>query len=206
MRSPTTGLPLCRPAAALCPVGAHPASALVSGYYLEPCSVRPFQLAVAQKLLSHVCSIADSSTQNLDLGSFEKVDFLICIPPSEVTYQQTLCHVRHSGTGPSGEGQWLAPSAPRISGRSRFLGVEQLEQMSVISVSKMVILTSRDSDLPENLESVKGRTETSTLCCVPLGAASWFLLCTFPGFSKKFKNEIPSLLSEDSLVSMMEEP
>ncbi|KAM4804030.1 protein GREB1 isoform X1 [Urocitellus parryii] len=65
--------------------------------HLEPRGVRPFQLAVAQKLLSHVCSIADSSTQNLDLGSFEKVDFLICIPPSEVTYQQTLFHVWHSG-------------------------------------------------------------------------------------------------------------
>ncbi|EPQ08417.1 Protein GREB1 [Myotis brandtii] len=63
----------------------------------EPQRIRPFQLAVAQKLLSHVCSIADSSTQNLDLGSFEKVDFLICIPPSEVTYQQTLFHVWHSG-------------------------------------------------------------------------------------------------------------
>ncbi|XP_071457444.1 protein GREB1 isoform X5 [Marmota flaviventris] len=65
--------------------------------HLEPRGVRPLQLAVAQKLLSHVCSIADSSTQNLDLGSFEKVDFLICIPPSEVTYQQTLFHVWHSG-------------------------------------------------------------------------------------------------------------
>uniref|UniRef100_A0A8C4LPM3 Growth regulating estrogen receptor binding 1 n=1 Tax=Equus asinus asinus TaxID=83772 RepID=A0A8C4LPM3_EQUAS len=64
---------------------------------VEPHCIRPFQLAVAQKLLSHVCSIADSSTQNLDLGSFEKVDFLICIPPSEVTYQQTLFHVWHSG-------------------------------------------------------------------------------------------------------------
>ncbi|XP_006869510.1 PREDICTED: protein GREB1 isoform X1 [Chrysochloris asiatica] len=80
-----------------------PASLDVSGvpactsYALEPHRVRPFQLAVAQKLLSHVCSIADSSTQNLDLGSFEKVDFLICIPPSEVTYQQTLFHVWHSG-------------------------------------------------------------------------------------------------------------
>lgn len=71
--------------------------ALAAGYRLEPRGVRPFQLAVAQKLLSHVCSIADSSTQNLDLGSFEKVDFLICIPPSEVTYQQTVFHVWHSG-------------------------------------------------------------------------------------------------------------
>ncbi|XP_071077684.1 protein GREB1 isoform X4 [Desmodus rotundus] len=68
-----------------------------TSYSLEPHHVRPFQLAVAQKLLSHVCSIADSSTQNLDLGSFEKVDFLICIPPSEVTYQQMLFHVWHSG-------------------------------------------------------------------------------------------------------------
>ncbi|XP_062066115.1 protein GREB1 isoform X2 [Lepus europaeus] len=68
-----------------------------TSYRLEPRGIRPFQLAVAQKLLSHVCSIADSSTQNLDLGSFEKVDFLICTPPSEVTYQQTLCHVWHSG-------------------------------------------------------------------------------------------------------------
>lgn len=76
--------------------------AVVPGYHLEPHRIRPFQLAVAQKLLSHVCSIADSSTQNLDLGSFEKVDFLICIPPSEVTYQQTLFHVWHSGMGPFG--------------------------------------------------------------------------------------------------------
>ncbi|XP_025783244.1 protein GREB1 [Puma concolor] len=68
-----------------------------TSYNLEPHHIRPFQLAVAQKLLSHVCSIADSSTQNLDLGSFEKVDFLICIPPSEVTYQQTLFRVWHSG-------------------------------------------------------------------------------------------------------------
>ncbi|XP_027629398.1 protein GREB1 [Tupaia chinensis] len=68
-----------------------------TSYSLEPHGIRPFQLAVAQKLLSHVCSIADSSTQNLDLGSFEKVDFLICIPPSEVAYQQTLFRVWHSG-------------------------------------------------------------------------------------------------------------
>lgn len=79
---------------------------LVAGYGLEPHHIRPFQLAVAQKLLSHVCSIADSSTQNLDLGSFEKVDFLICIPPSEVTYQQTLLHVWHSGTGQAGRSAW----------------------------------------------------------------------------------------------------
>ncbi|XP_077166985.1 protein GREB1 isoform X5 [Paroedura picta] len=68
-----------------------------ASYNFERHRIRPFQLAVAQKLLSHVCSIADSSTQNLDLGSFEKVDFLICVPPSEVTYQQTLFHLWHSG-------------------------------------------------------------------------------------------------------------
>lgn len=86
-----------------CPPGPSPGRALVPGSSLEPRRIRPFQLAVAQKLLSHVCSIADSSTQSLDLGSFEKVDFLICIPPSEVTYQQTLFHVWHSGMGPLGE-------------------------------------------------------------------------------------------------------
>ncbi|XP_056420182.1 protein GREB1 isoform X2 [Hyla sarda] len=71
--------------------------AACSSYNIEWHHLRPSQLAVAQKLLSHVCSIADSSTQNLDLGSFEKVDFLICVPPSEVTYQQTLSHVWSSG-------------------------------------------------------------------------------------------------------------
>ncbi|KAM4694414.1 protein GREB1 [Discoglossus pictus] len=73
------------------------ASASCSSYSFERHQVQPSQLAVAQKLLSHVCSIADSSTQNLDLGSFEKVDFLICVPPSEVAYQQTLSHVWSSG-------------------------------------------------------------------------------------------------------------
>ncbi|XP_067873704.1 protein GREB1 [Heterodontus francisci] len=63
----------------------------------ETCQIHPVQLAVARKLLSHVCAIADSSTQNLDLGSFEKVDFLILVPPSEVTYQQTVLRVRQSG-------------------------------------------------------------------------------------------------------------
>ncbi|XP_034288005.1 protein GREB1 isoform X3 [Pantherophis guttatus] len=72
-------------------------AAVCTSYNLERHQIRPFQLTVAQKLLSHVCSIADSSTQNLDLGSFEKIDFLICVPPSEVTYQQTLFHLWHSG-------------------------------------------------------------------------------------------------------------
>ncbi|XP_039242876.1 protein GREB1 isoform X3 [Pipra filicauda] len=72
-------------------------TAVCTSYEVERHQIRPFQLAVAQKLLSHICSIADSSTQNLDLGSFEKIDFLICVPPSEVTYQQTLFHLWHSG-------------------------------------------------------------------------------------------------------------
>ncbi|KAM8954062.1 protein GREB1 [Pelodytes ibericus] len=72
-------------------------SSTCSSYNAEWHQIRPSQLAVAQKLLSHVCSIADSSTQNLDLGSFEKVDFLICVPPSEVTYQQTLSYLWSSG-------------------------------------------------------------------------------------------------------------
>ncbi|XP_051880526.1 LOW QUALITY PROTEIN: protein GREB1 [Pristis pectinata] len=63
----------------------------------ETCQIHPMQLAVARKLLSHVCAIADSSTQNLDLGSFEKVDFLILVPPSEVAYQQTVLRVKRSG-------------------------------------------------------------------------------------------------------------
>ncbi|CAL8246308.1 unnamed protein product [Lota lota] len=66
-------------------------------YHVEWRAVRPIQLAVARKLLSHVCAIADSSTQNLDLGSFDRLSFLICVPPSEVTFQQTLLHLRYSG-------------------------------------------------------------------------------------------------------------
>lgn len=66
-------------------------------YLVEWREVRPIQLAVARKLLSHVCAIADSSTQNLDLGSFDRVSFLILVPPSEVTFQQTVLHLWSSG-------------------------------------------------------------------------------------------------------------
>nr|XP_029506134.1 protein GREB1-like [Oncorhynchus nerka] len=66
-------------------------------YRVEWREVRPIQLVVARKLLSHVCAIADSSTQNLDLGSFDRVLFLICVPPSEVTFQQTVLHLWNSG-------------------------------------------------------------------------------------------------------------
>ncbi|XP_051795824.1 protein GREB1 [Acanthochromis polyacanthus] len=68
-----------------------------SEYSVEWREVRPIQLAVARKLLSHVCAIADSSTQNLDLGSFDRVSFLILVPPSEVTFQQTVLHLWSSG-------------------------------------------------------------------------------------------------------------
>ncbi|KAK1891864.1 GREB1-like protein [Dissostichus eleginoides] len=68
-----------------------------SEYSVKWREVRPIQLAVARKLLSHVCAIADSSTQNLDLGSFDRVSFLILVPPSEVTFQQTVFHLWSSG-------------------------------------------------------------------------------------------------------------
>ncbi|XP_069476984.1 GREB1-like protein isoform X2 [Ambystoma mexicanum] len=55
------------------------------------------QLVVARKLLSQVCSIADSGSQSLDLGRFSKVDFLILVSRSEVLVQQTLQRIRHSG-------------------------------------------------------------------------------------------------------------
>nr|XP_023690068.1 protein GREB1 isoform X3 [Paramormyrops kingsleyae] len=66
-------------------------------YRVEWHQIRPIQLAVARKLLSHVCAIADSSTQNLDLGSFNKVEFLIFVPPSEVTFHQIVLHLWSSG-------------------------------------------------------------------------------------------------------------
>ncbi|XP_015207603.2 protein GREB1 isoform X2 [Lepisosteus oculatus] len=71
--------------------------AICSEFKVEWHEIRPIQLAVARKLLSHVCAIADSSTQNLDLGSFEKVEFLIFVPPSEVTFQQIVLHLWSSG-------------------------------------------------------------------------------------------------------------
>ncbi|XP_029446967.1 GREB1-like protein isoform X3 [Rhinatrema bivittatum] len=59
--------------------------------------IYPPQLAVARKLLSQVCSIADSGSQSLDLGRFSKVDFLIVVPRSEVLVHQTLQRIRQSG-------------------------------------------------------------------------------------------------------------
>nr|DBA24372.1 TPA: hypothetical protein GDO54_012040 [Pyxicephalus adspersus] len=55
------------------------------------------QLMVARKLLSQVCTIADSGSQSLDLGRFSKVDFLVVVPRSEALVQQTLQRIRMSG-------------------------------------------------------------------------------------------------------------
>ncbi|XP_026526056.1 GREB1-like protein [Notechis scutatus] len=55
------------------------------------------QLTVARKLLSQVCAIADSGNQSLDLGHFNKVDFIVVIPRSEVLVQQTIQRIRQSG-------------------------------------------------------------------------------------------------------------
>ncbi|CAN9502919.1 unnamed protein product [Ophioblennius macclurei] len=59
--------------------------------------IYPAQLNVARSLLSQVCSIADSGTQNLDLGRFCKVDFLVLVPPSHILVQQTAQRIRQSG-------------------------------------------------------------------------------------------------------------
>ncbi|GCB64425.1 hypothetical protein scyTo_0014766, partial [Scyliorhinus torazame] len=63
----------------------------------EVFQIHPPQLNIARKLLSQVCAIADSGMQNLDLGRFGKVDFIILVPSSEILFQQTLQRVRHSG-------------------------------------------------------------------------------------------------------------
>uniref|UniRef100_A0A8P4K7G2 GREB1 like retinoic acid receptor coactivator n=1 Tax=Dicentrarchus labrax TaxID=13489 RepID=A0A8P4K7G2_DICLA len=59
--------------------------------------IYPTQLSVARSLLSQVCSIADSGTQNLDLGRFCKVDFLVLVPPSHILVHQTAQRIRQSG-------------------------------------------------------------------------------------------------------------
>ncbi|XP_056912701.1 GREB1-like protein isoform X2 [Takifugu flavidus] len=59
--------------------------------------IYPAQLSVARSLLSQVCSIADSGNQNLDLGRFCKVEFLILVPPSHILVHQTAQRIRQSG-------------------------------------------------------------------------------------------------------------
>lgn len=63
----------------------------------RPFQIYPAQLVVARSLLSQVCSIADSGTQNLDLGRFCKVDFLVLLPPSHVLFHQVALRIRQSG-------------------------------------------------------------------------------------------------------------
>lgn len=63
--------------------------------------IYPTQLSVARSLLSQVCSIADSGTQNLDLGRFCKVDFLVLVPPSHILVHQTAQRIRQSGLCPT---------------------------------------------------------------------------------------------------------
>lgn len=70
-----------------------PAAELLSKVF----QIYPTQLSVARSLLSQVCSIADSGTQNLDLGRFCKVDFLVLVPPSHVLVHQTAQRIRQSG-------------------------------------------------------------------------------------------------------------
>uniref|UniRef100_A0A4W3JGB0 GREB1 like retinoic acid receptor coactivator n=1 Tax=Callorhinchus milii TaxID=7868 RepID=A0A4W3JGB0_CALMI len=65
--------------------------------FAEVFQIYPSQLTIARKLLSQVCSIADSGTQSLDLGRFGKVDFIILVPPSEILFHQTLQWIRQSG-------------------------------------------------------------------------------------------------------------
>lgn len=63
----------------------------------RPFQIYPAQLTVARSLLSQVCTIADSGTQNLDLGRFCKVDFRVLLPPSHVLFHQTALRIRQSG-------------------------------------------------------------------------------------------------------------
>ncbi|XP_063307563.1 GREB1-like protein [Pelobates fuscus] len=67
------------------------------GCHIDNFQIHQTQLLMARRLLSQVCSIADSGTQSLDLGRFRKVDFLILVPRSEVLVQQTLQRIRLSG-------------------------------------------------------------------------------------------------------------
>ena len=82
--------------------------------------IYPAQLTVARSLLSQVCSIADSGTQNLDLGRFSKVDFLVLVPPSHILVHQTAQRIRQSGMCPqhrtSAWFKMIFDSLPRTKG------------------------------------------------------------------------------------------
>lgn len=70
---------------------------LLADLFTKGFQIYPAQLNVARSLLSQVCSIADSGTQNLDLGRFCKVDFLVLVPPSHILVHQTAQRIRQSG-------------------------------------------------------------------------------------------------------------
>ncbi|XP_077991661.1 GREB1-like protein [Glandiceps talaboti] len=63
----------------------------------EEFKLHPVQIAVAMKVLSQVCAIADSDQLALDLGRFSKVDLLIITAPSLVLHHQTLERLAQSG-------------------------------------------------------------------------------------------------------------
>ncbi|XP_060537987.1 GREB1-like protein isoform X8 [Pantherophis guttatus] len=82
-------------------VSSQEAAAMISTQVLdldtETFQIYQPQLTVARKLLSQVCAIADSGNQSLDLGHFNKVDFIVVVPRSEVLVQQTIQRIRQSG-------------------------------------------------------------------------------------------------------------
>ncbi|XP_077867862.1 GREB1-like protein [Saccoglossus kowalevskii] len=63
----------------------------------EAFKLHPVQIAVAMKILSQVCAIADSDQLALDLGRFSKVDLIIITPPSLVVYHQSIDRLAQSG-------------------------------------------------------------------------------------------------------------
>nr|XP_054772860.1 GREB1-like protein [Lytechinus pictus] len=54
------------------------------------------QITAAMKILSQVCTIADSDQIALDLGRFIQVHLLIIVPPSKALYSQTLTRLVQS--------------------------------------------------------------------------------------------------------------
>ncbi|XP_030839073.1 GREB1-like protein isoform X3 [Strongylocentrotus purpuratus] len=54
------------------------------------------QITAAMKILSQVCTIADSDQMALDLGRFIQVHLLIIVPPSKALYSQTLTRLVQS--------------------------------------------------------------------------------------------------------------
>ncbi|XP_076834849.1 protein GREB1 isoform X2 [Brachyhypopomus gauderio] len=111
----------------------HAGEPVCAEYRVAWHEIRPIQLAVARKLLSHVCAIADSSTHNLDLGSFDKVEFLICVPPSEVTFQQVVRHLWSSGVL-----QELGLNQDGSSAKGAEQYVVKLDQTAVAKINDLI--------------------------------------------------------------------